>query len=118
MGYGQAKQNISVPATADLTGQENKLVTLGGALAGKGALAFPLENDMAKPGGEPCALTVSGAAPVIYGGAVVVGDALASNATGLAVKATTGDHILGYALEAGAANNVGTMLVLKDGKQA
>lgn len=118
MAYGESKVNISVPATADLTGQNFKLVTLAGKLAVKGEVAFPLENDRAAPADEPCALTISGVSPVYYGGAVVVGDALASNATGLAVKATATDHIVGYALEAGGANNLGTMLVLKDGKQA
>lgn len=116
MAYGQNKQNISVPASVELVGQENKLVTLAGALATKGALAFPLENDMAQPDGEPCALTTSGVAPVLYGGTVAQGDPLASNASGLAVVATAGDSILGYAMEAGAASNLGTMLVLPNGK--
>lgn len=119
MSIGESKVNISIPATADLTGQQGKFVTLAGALAVKGLLAFPLENDNAAPTKEPCALTVSGKASVILGGTVTLtnGSApLTVNASGLAVAAVASDHIVGYALQAGSANEWVTALILPNGK--
>ncbi|HEY0838996.1 MAG TPA: hypothetical protein VGD74_02300 [Vulgatibacter sp.] len=116
MGLAESQRSITRPATADLTGAQGKLVTLAGALATKGAICFPLVNDNAAPTKEPCALAISGKANVIYGATVAQYAALAANASGLAVTATTGDHIIGYALVAGAVNEWGEMLVLKDGK--
>lgn len=115
MAYGQAKQNISIPAGEDLLGKEFHLVGLDGKLATAGAIAFPLENDAATPAGEPCALTVGGVSQVYYGGTVAAGAALAAGAGGRAVTATAGQKIVGYALEAGASGVLGTMLVTLNG---
>lgn len=118
MALAESQVCITRPATADLTGKQGMLVTAAGALATKGALAFPLVNDNAAPTKEPCALAISGNARVIAGAAILQYAAIAANATGFAVTATSGDHIIGYALEAAAASGEHiTMLVLKDGKQ-
>lgn len=116
MAYGQAKHNISRPAGEDLIGKEFHLVALDdGKLAGAGDVAFPLANDAAHPDGEPCALTVGGVSQVYYGDTVTAYAALAAGEGGLAVPATSGDQIIGYALEAGAKDTLGTMLVALNG---
>lgn len=115
MAYGQAKHNISIPAASDLTGDQFLLVALDGDIAGAGELCFPLQNDMAKPGGEPASLCVAGVSQVYFGDTVTKGAALTSEAGGKAVPATDGDQIIGYALEAGADGELRTMLVLPNG---
>lgn len=112
---GQAKHAISVPATEDLKGKEFHLVTLAGALAGAGAVAFPLENDMAQVGGEPCNLTIGGVSQVYYGGTVGAGAALAAGANGRAVAAAASAQIIGYATRAGVSGELGSMLVALNG---
>ena len=76
--------------------------------------------DLADSAGENCVgvLLVEGAAAravtvvmtgsvmVEAGGAVTAGGAVATDATGRAVDATTGDIIMGYAREAGVVNQV------------
>lgn len=118
MAYGQAKQNISIPAGEDLKGKEFHLVGLDGKLATAGAIAYPLDNDAAELGGEPCALTIDGVSQVYLGGTVARGDALAAAAGGEAVKATAGDQVIGYALEDGADGTLVTMLVVLNGAAA
>lgn len=116
MGLAQAKVNITRPAGEDLRGKQNLLVGFDGKLGTAGAIAFPLENDNASPGTEPCALAISGEAPVIFGGVVAVGDALQCSAGGKAVKAATeGASVIGYALTTGADGETGSMLVYLNG---
>ncbi len=98
-----------VIATADLSTHQYKFVTLGGALCGDGALGFPLVDKPAN--GGVGTLVLVGKAKITCGGTVAAGADVASNASGLAVDATSGEEVLGIMLEAGVANDVAMMLV-------
>lgn len=56
-------------------------------------------------------LNVAGVVPVTYGGAVAFGDPLTSDANGKAVVAGDGDRVLGTAMEKGALDEIGSVLI-------
>lgn len=99
-----------VDATEDLTGDENKFVTLAGALAGAGARGYPLKEG--NESGRGVTIQLLGKSKVILGGTVTAGAALASDASGLAVTATAGDAVNAIALAGGAANAVVPVLLV------
>lgn len=102
-----------VAATADLRTAQYKLITPGGALAGAGVVAFPLQD---KPNnGQNGTIGLAGISKVVYGATVVAGAKLASNASGLAITATTGQTVVGIARVAGVVNDVGSMFITASG---
>lgn len=56
-------------------------------------------------------VVLSGTADVQYGGAVARGDLLTANASGMAVVAAAGNRVIGVALVAGVANDIGEVLL-------
>ena len=110
MATMQSRDTRTFVAGEDLSAAQFKFVTLeaGGVV------------DLADSAGENCVgvLLVEGAAAravtvvmtgsvmVEAGGTVTAGGAVATDATGRAVDATTGDIIMGYAREAGVAAQV------------
>jgi hypothetical protein len=102
-----------VLATADLRTAQYKLITQAGALAGAGVPAFALQD---KPNtGQNGTIALAGISKVVYGATVALGAKLASNASGLAITATTGNTVVGIARVAGVANDVGSMFVTASG---
>jgi hypothetical protein len=99
----------TVAASADLSAHQFKLVTFDGsaelALAGAGVDCNVLIDKPAAAGVSGTIL-LSGIGKVIAGGTISAGDALASNASGLAVTATSTDYIFGRALEDAVLNDV------------
>ena len=99
----------TVAASADLSLHQFKLVTFDAsaelALAGAGVDCNVLVD---KPNavGVSGTILLSGIGKVIAGGAISAGDALASDAAGLAVLAATTDYIFGRALEDAATSDV------------
>lgn len=99
----------SITASEDLSGAQYTFVTLAGAAAGAGELGFPLVD---KPGDtEEGTVVLVGKAKIISAATLSAGAALASDASGHAVAATSGDQVLGIALEASDDNDVFKMLV-------
>jgi hypothetical protein len=70
-----------------------------------------VSTEVDEPVGATADFVQSRITPVIYGGAVGFGDALTSDASGKAVKASAGDYVWGYAQMPGAADEVGSILV-------
>jgi hypothetical protein len=102
-----------VIASEDLSGAQHTFVTLAGAQAGAGELGFPLVD---KPNDtEEGTVVLVGKAKVISAGTLSAGDALASDASGHAVAAATGDEICGIALEDSVDNDVFMFLVNPQG---
>lgn len=65
--------------------------------------------------GERISVEKSGLVPITYGGAVTAGDLLTANADGKAIKAVAGAAVLfviGVAQEDGAADEIGSLLIL------
>lgn len=103
----------TIPATADLRTHQYKLVTLAGALAGAAAVAFALQD---KPNnGQNGTIGVAGISKVVYGATVALGAKLASNGSGQAITATTGQTVVGIARVAGVVNDVGSMYIATPG---
>ena len=110
MAVMQSRDTRTFVAGEDLSTAQFKFVTL----------ESDGQVDLADSAGENCigvlivegeadrAVTVvmSGSVMVEAGGTVTNGGAVATDATGRAVDATTGDIIMGYAREAGVANQV------------
>lgn len=110
MAVMQSRDTRTFVAGEDLSTAQFKFVTL----------ESDGQVDLADSAGENCigvlivegeadrAVTVvmTGSVMVEAGGTVTNGGAVATDATGRAVDATTGDIIMGYAREAGVANQV------------
>ncbi len=110
MANMQSRDTRTFVAGEDLSAAQFKFVTL----------ESDGQVDLADSAGENCigvllvegeaarAVTVvmTGSVMVEAGGTVTNGGAVATDATGRAVDATTGDIIMGYAREAGVANQV------------
>lgn len=95
-------------AGVDLTGQEQKLVDINASgqlvLAGAGVTVGVLEHGTAV--GKSSTYRVRGLTAVLCGGTIAIKGPFTSNASGLAVAATTGTNALGYLEEAGASGKV------------
>lgn len=110
MATMQSRDTRTFVAGEDLSAAQFKFVTL----------ESDGQVDLADSAGENCvgvllvegeaarAVTVilTGSVMVEAGGTVTAGGAVATDATGRAVDATTGDIIMGYAREAGVVNQV------------
>lgn len=100
-----------IPASADLSAHQFKIVTIDGtpelALAGATELGFVLQ-DKPNAAGVGGTILLAGKGKVIIGAAVAAGDWLVADAAGLAIPAVTAtgvnDEIIGMALEDGAAS--------------
>lgn len=87
--------------------------------AGDGVAADGVIANNPDTAGQPCNLTVSGVSPISAGEALTVGMFLASDANGQAVEATSGDYIMGKCVgAAGAANELGSILLTRPGRLA
>lgn len=101
--------SYAAEAAVDLTGKENyfaKIDTAGKLdLAGNGGLVAGVlyEVDIA---GKPVTVYHGAHGKAIVGTAVVAGDQIASDALGKAKPAQTTNHVIGIAMESGAAGTV------------
>lgn len=124
-------QDISFPASADLSSDQFKFVTLNSskqiALAGADVECLGVLQDTPAAAARGGSVRVFGVTKVVCGGTFAAGDKLASDANGKAVKATTasvsagtpeplaGSHVMGIALEAGASGDTVAMLLTHAG---
>lgn len=106
--------NAALPQFAFVTLGANGKVSLTGAGLRGDAVAFTEATvaDQAITG------VYDGRAMLKAGGTIARGGAVASNAAGLAVAATTGNIILGYALEAAVINQIMTVELNRAGTLA
>ncbi len=128
--YAENVKTVTREAQADHTSDQHKLVVFSGsrgfALAGAGDKANGVLLN--KPssiatsdgtlgtnsgfsdgsGGTIALIDAGGTAPIVSGGPITAGDALAAGAGGVAVVAGTGANIIGYA--EGAASQAGVIV--------
>lgn len=105
--YEKKLQLGSLVAGADLSSSQHYLVKVSAAntvaLAGAGELCIGVVDN--KPtSGQAVEILCGVVVPVVTGAAVAAGAEVASDASGKAVTATTGDRVFGVALTASAAD--------------
>ena len=109
-------ESVSVPASADLSSNQFKfmLVDSSGELALVAAAGGDSDGVLLNAPaaqGRPGELGYLGRLKVIIGtGDLTAGDKVQSDATGLAITAASGDHVLGKCLVGGVAGELGEVL--------
>ena len=115
MSYDLNNYNVSLLAAADLSGAQYKCVSLdsNGRIIQSTATSLTIGILQTKPtSGQFGSVSFMGVSKVLLGGAVTAGARVHSNATGLAVAATTaGNAVIGIALEGGASGDVVPVLL-------
>jgi hypothetical protein len=120
MAFEQTLRSIGVPASADLSASQFCFMTVNssGQLAAPtaGGDADGILQDKPNAQGVQGELAMLGVSKVVVGtGGVTAGDLLATDASGKAVTATTGNKILGRALATGAAGVIIPALIQQKG---
>ena len=122
MATEQSRNTRTFIAGEDLSTAQFKFVTLGTggevslpSTAGVNCIGV-LRTDGAA--GVAVAVLVDGPVKVECGGTVTNGAAVATDDTGRAVDATTGDIIMGYAMEAGVVNQMIQIELIQGGNAA
>jgi len=121
MATKQNTQAISLVAAADLSAAQYHFVTINSsglaALTGAGLQAAGVMQD--NPiAGQVGAVDIAGVTKVEAAGAITIGARVASNSTGEAVAATTGDYALGTAMDTGADGRIIAILLQPTGIEA
>lgn len=81
------------------------------AVAGADASFGVTDSLGAQGANDPVDVIRGGIASVTYGGTVTRGDPLTADSEGRAVKAVTGNRIIGFAEESGVANDIGSVFI-------
>lgn len=117
MAREEALHSVSIPASADLSASQfcfmtvnssGKLAATGAAVAADGVL-----QDKPAADGRPGQLGIAGVSKVRAGAGFTAGDDLASDSTGRAVTATSGDVVTAKALEDASGVDVVATALLK-----
>ena len=115
MSVDNRKTTLSLPTSADMSANQFKIVKLtstGTALANATDLnQIGVQQDKPAAAGLPSCVAISDVSKVKYGGAVTAGDRLTSDASGLAIVATTGKQVVGIALVSGVSGDIGSMVI-------
>jgi len=112
MSFEEALKTISVQASADLSADQYKFVTIeatGGQLELVGTLGanfVGILQDKPAAAGRPGSVGVDGSTKVLSGATIAVGDEISSSALGVAVVALTGHYVLGIAREAAVTGDI------------
>jgi len=107
MAVEQALTNVSLRASGDLSAYQFRFVKLNASgqvvLAGDGEWAIGVLQNKPTAAGQGATVAISGISKAVAGGTLTPGNAVASDAQGRAIRAGTGDYILGVALESATA---------------
>ncbi len=103
MAVFQSRDTRTFEAGSDLSAGQFKFVALAADgqvdLAGAGAQAIGILINEPSAAGNAATVIMTGKTIVEAGGSVTAGDEVAADTDGNAVTATTGDIVMGYALE-------------------
>jgi hypothetical protein len=106
MAFEDTKISVTVPAGSDLSASQFCFVEVNAsgqlAVVGAGLHADGILQNDPNAAGRAGEVAIAGIVQVKCGAAVTRGGAVASDAAGKAVNATTGNIILGTAMETGA----------------
>lgn len=107
MSYYEAKRAISLLCAAELADEQFYFVKVNNAgkivLCGDGEAAIGVLYDAPDAADQACQVAIGEVVMVAAGAAIAAGAQVACDATGRAATATSGEIILGVALEAAAA---------------
>jgi hypothetical protein len=101
-------------AGSDLSTKQYHVVKLDAqgkaVLAGAGELSLGiLQNDPSE--GQACDIAVDGVSKAKAGASITLGSLLSANANGQVVPATSGDYVIGIALEAASSGDIVSVLI-------
>lgn len=111
--------SITLAAAADLSAKQFTVIKLdsNGAAASAGAGEAGIGILQNNPGsGQAATVQIDGISKAKAGGTISAGAALAANASGLLVAATTGNYIVGFAKAAAASGDVFPVVLKSLGK--
>ena len=116
MAYENMPETITVPASADLSSHQYKLMTVNSsglaALGTASTLIVGVLQNKPTAAGEASSLCWAGVSKVKAAGVITAGARVTSDANGLAVAATSaGDAVIGVALATSAANDIIPVLI-------
>lgn len=121
MAYEEALRCISMEAGSDLSARQYRFMTINSskrlAVPSAGAAAQGVLQDKPDAAGRVGSLGIEGITKVEAGEAITAGDDISAGSNGLAVKAATGDVVLGKAME-GASGNGAIFAMLITNKAA
>lgn len=116
MAVVQNEYPVSIPAGADLSTKQYRFVDLSsGKLAvvsSAGGDAIGVLSDKPDAAGVPGRVVVAGITKVVLGATVAVDAYVQSDANAAAITASSGDYVLGRALEGGDAGEIISILLL------
>lgn len=125
MAFEEILRSVTMEANADLSTAQYRFLVLDGTtgrvnLAGAGGDAYGVLQNKPKGVGHAATVARSGISKVVAGEAIARGDAIASDATGRAVVAGTGEATCGRAVLAatGAGQIISVDLELLGGPNA
>jgi hypothetical protein len=116
--------NITLPASGDLSTKQYYIVAVNSsgqaAVCGDGAMAAGVLQNKPSAAGRSSTVAVSGITKVIAAGIIAPGAKIASDNAGKATTATTGEYVIGIALNTAntAASDVFPILLLPQGPTA
>lgn len=115
MAHEESAVMITLPASGDLSASQFKFMKVnssGQAVnSGAGEAAVGVLQDDPRAAGRPAVIAISGVVKVRAGGTIAAGAAVASDADGDAIAATTAGHIvLGTAIVGGASGEIISVL--------
>ncbi len=116
MAVEQALQSISIEAGADLSAGQYKFVQVAtdgqvDLVGSAGADAIGVLQNKPDAAGRAAKVGFSGISKVTLGGTVAMGAKVQSDASGDAILAASGDHVLGTCIKGGAVGEVGEVLL-------
>lgn len=117
MAFEEIVQSITREASADLSASQYCFVTINGSgqiavAAANSALTIGVLQNKPDAAGKAATVAVHGVSKVKVGtGGVAQGAEIATGAGGTVVAAAAGENVVGFALEAGAANTVVPVLI-------
>ena len=125
MTNSQSYEVFSIPANADLSANQYFIAAVvdasgegQAALCGDGAQPCGVIYNNPDAAGKATSIAYKGIVKVKAGGAITAGNTVASDAAGEAVVATTGDVILGIALDTAVDGDIVSVLLSNSGTAA
>lgn len=116
MAYENNTESMTIPAAADLSTHQYKLMTVNSsgqaALANATALVVGVLQNKPTAAGQAATIVYGGVSKCIAAGVITAGSRVTADANGLAIAAATaGDAVIGVALATAAANDIIPVLV-------
>jgi hypothetical protein len=116
MAFDNFVQSVSLPAAADLSAAQFKLLTVNSsgnaALAGATSLVVGVLQNKPDAAGKAATVAYAGVSKVVAGGSITAGARVTADANGAAVAAASaGDAVLGVALATASSGDLIPVLI-------